>query len=432
MKMFKLGFILLLFIFCHSMVMAQGTVSGKTYGSISGVVIDEKTKEPLPGVNIVVVGTTRGTSTSRGGTFLISKLPVGTYSLNFSFIGYGTELVENINIIQDQVATLKVALHIEAIQLSEIVVTPGQFSILGAKMAPRQVLSREDIQNMSWAEDITRAVARLPGISSSDYSSKFTVRGGESDEVLINLDGMELYEPFHQRDFSGGLFSIVDIETIQGIELMTGGFSAAYGNRLSGVFNMHTKHIEPGQRHTVLGLSVMNARFYTDGTFSGGKGSYLFSTRRGMLDVLFNAAPAVEAATIDQGTTPKFYDIMGKLEYALSAKHTLAFHALRAGDQNKIEDIAEDNFDKNNTSYDNTYSWLTLKSTYNPSLYSRSILYSGLISHNRTGSFHKYEPSDKGDFSLSDKRDYTMVGLKQDLDWQASEALFLSAGFDIK
>ncbi|MCA9735516.1 TonB-dependent receptor, partial [candidate division KSB1 bacterium] len=50
----------------------------------------------------------------------------------------------------------------------------------------------------------------------------------------------------------------------------------------------------------------------------------------------------------------------------------------------------------------------------------------------RTGSFHKYEPSDKGDFSLSDKRDYTMVGLKQDLDWQASEALFLSAGFDIK
>ena len=66
-------------------------------------------------------------------------------------------------------------------------------------------------------------MTRLPGVSSSDFSSRFTVRGGEDDEILITLDGMPLYEPFHQRDYSGGLFSIVDIETLQGIELNTGG-----------------------------------------------------------------------------------------------------------------------------------------------------------------------------------------------------------------
>jgi len=419
--------------FCMlSFSIALAVENAKMTGTIKGIVIDQKTEKPLPAVNIMVEGTTRGTISASDGNFMISKLPVGTYNLIFSYIGYAKKRVENLNISQNKVTSINVELKEEPILLSEIVVTPGQFSIMGAKMAPRQVLSSEDIKNMSWAEDITRAVARLPGISSSDYSSKFTVRGGESNEVLINLDGMELYEPFHQRDFSGGLFSIVDIETVEGIELMTGGFSAAYGNRLSGVFNMRTKHIEPGQRHTVLGLSVMNARFYTDGTFSNGKGSYFFSARRGMLDVLFNAAPAVEAATIDQGTTPKFYDIMGKVEYTLSPKHTLSFHMLRAGDQNKIEDIADDNFDKNSTSYENTYGWITLKSSYNPNLYSRTILYSGLISHNRSGSFHKYEPSDKGDFSLSDKRDYMMAGLKQDWDWQASSNIFLSGGYEVK
>ena len=102
----------------------------------------------------------------------------------------------------------------------------------------------------------------------------------------MTLDGMEFYEPFHQRDFVGGLFSIVDIETIEGIELLTGGFSAEYGDRQSGVFNMTTKKAGDGRRHTSVGLSVMNARLYTEGPLAKGEGSYLFSARRGMLDLI--------------------------------------------------------------------------------------------------------------------------------------------------
>ena len=435
MYLSKYLFVVFLFIIFSSNVSGQNAVETNKNvpnGSIKGVVIDEKTKEPLPFVNIVVEGTKRGAITNKDGNYLISDLSEGSYNMTFSFIGYASKHIENIIISSNEEITVNVELTEELIQISEVVVTPGQFSIMGAKTAPRQVLSSEDIKNMSWAEDVTRAVARLPGISSSDYSSKFTVRGGESDEVLINLDGMELYEPFHQRDFSGGLFSIVDIETIDTIELLTGGFSAAYGNRLSGVFNMHTKHIEPGQRHTVMGLSPINARFYTDGTFNDGKGSYLLSARRGMLDVLFNLAGSVEEATLDQGTSPKFYDMMAKVEYTLSSKHTLAFHALRAGDQNKIEDISEGNFDKNSTNYENTYGWITLKSVYNPNLFSRTILYNGLISHNRDGSFHKYEPSDKGDFLLTDKRDYILAGFKQDWDWQVSNNIYLLGGYEVK
>ncbi|MCB0520027.1 MAG: TonB-dependent receptor [Lewinellaceae bacterium] len=395
--------------------------------TLKGKLTDAATGETLPGVNIILEKTKAGTVTDENGIFTISDLKPGTYTLTFSYLGFTKKKLENLTVSAGQVLDIgTVEMEEEAIPLSQVTVTPGSFSIMGEGKLSRQTLTAQDLKNMSWAEDITRAVSRLPGISSSDYSSRFSVRGGEANEVLITLDGMELYEPFHQRDYSGGLFSIVDIETIQGIELMTGGFSAPYGNRLSGVFNMRTKHIADNERHSSVGWSVMNGRAYTDGKFAQNKGTYIFSARRSMLDLLFRAVGATE-------NLPSFYDAMAKVEYQLNPKHILSFHAIQAGDKLKIRDISDDgNFDKNDTKYDNTYAWLTLKSFYTPSLSSRTLLYSGLVTHNRQGSFHKYEPSDKGNFSLSDQRDYSFFGVKQDWDWQASNKLFLNAGFDVR
>lgn len=395
--------------------------------TITGMVYELETQKPLPGVAVVLEGKTKGAFTDQNGQFIISNVAVGSYNLIFSFLGFTKMALENIQVDEGQTLDLgRIEMEEDVLSLKEITVTPGNFSILGDANLSRQTLAGKDIKNMSWAEDITRAVARLPGISSSDYSSKFTIRGGEDDEVLITLDGMELYEPFHQRDFSGGLFSIVDIETIQGIDLMTGGFSADYGNRLSGVFNMQTKHIADDQKNTSVGLSIMNARVYTDGKFANNKGSYIVSARRGMLDVILKSLGLNE-------NIPIFYDAMTKVEYAMNDKHSLSLHLLQAGDKTEVRDIAEDgNFDKNDTKYDNSYAWLTLKSAYNPKLFSRTLLFGGLISHDRNGSFYKMEASDKGTFMLTDKRDYSLFGLKQDYSWETSDKLFLKTGFEAK
>ncbi|MFK7845810.1 MAG: carboxypeptidase-like regulatory domain-containing protein [Rhodothermales bacterium] len=243
-------------------------------GTIQGVVVDNNTGEPLPGANILLIGTQHGTATNTDGQFTLSNVEEGLIRLTISMIGYTSTTIEDVSVTTSQTSDIGIIrLERSSISLKEITVTPGNFSIMGSAGLSQQTLTQEDIKNMSWAEDVTRAVARLPGISSSDFSSKFAIRGGESDEVLITLDGMELYEPFHQRDFSGGLFSIVDIETIDGIDLMTGGYSAEYGNRLSGVFNMRTKKVATGQKNTSVGLSFLTARFYTDGSFGDGKGS---------------------------------------------------------------------------------------------------------------------------------------------------------------
>ncbi|MCB0641438.1 MAG: carboxypeptidase-like regulatory domain-containing protein, partial [Phaeodactylibacter sp.] len=392
--------------------------------AIKGVVQDQTTGEVLVGVNVSLDNYRKGTFTDESGAFQLDATETGNLKLVFSYIGYTTLEVEVQLAPESTILDLgQVELEAEAFSLGTVTVTPGSFNLMGNPQLSRQTLSEKDIKNMSWAEDITRVVARLPGISSNDFSSKFSIRGGEDDEVLISLDGMELYEPFHQRDYSGGLFSIVDIETIQGIELMTGGFSAAYGNRLSGVFNMRTKHIADDQRHASVGLSVMNGRFYTDGKFAKNKGSYLFSARRSMLDLLFRLGGFTESL-------PSFYDGMFKVEYALNAKHSLSLHLLQAGDKLAIRDSDElGNFDRNDTQYGNSYGWLTLKSYLSPKLSARSLLYAGRVSHDRNGAFHKYEPSDKGDFALADKRLYNFYGLKQDWSWQASNHYFLNAGF---
>ncbi len=400
-----------------------------TSGTITGVLIDETSGQPLPGINILVKGQSirKGGTTDPTGNFIISDLPAGTYTLTLTSIGYSQKRLDELVIRKNAVLDLgTIRLSESVITLNEVTVTPGSFSIMGNEsLSSQQTLSGEDIKNMSWAEDITRAVSRLPGVSSNDFSSKFNVRGGEADEVLMTVDGMELYDPFHARDIGGGLFSIVDIETIQGIDLLTGGFSAEYGNRQSAVFNMKTKNIQEGEKHTLVGLSIMNARFYKDGTFAKNKGSYLFSARRGMLDVTY-------ALLHPDENIPIFSDMMGKVDYKLNDKHTLSFHSLRSNDKMKRSDIYQGNYDSTDIKYSSTYGWATLKSTYSPKLFSRTMLYAGSNSEKRNGSYNKDEYGDVGIFLLTDERKFHFFGAKQDWNWQPSDRFVLKSGFDVR
>ncbi|MEZ5040166.1 MAG: TonB-dependent receptor [Saprospiraceae bacterium] len=397
-------------------------------GSIKGIIVSNEKKAPIPFANILLNETQTGAISAENGHFELTNLADGTYSITISYVSFQPISLKNISIVNaGQVDVGEIILKQEAFNLNEITVSPGSYSIMEKIAAFNQmILSEKNIKNMAWAEDITRAVSRLPGISASDYSSKFAIRGGEANQVMISLDGMELYEPFHQRDISGGLFSIVDIEAIRGIDLMTGGFSAENGNRLSGVFGMKTKTQGPDESNTSIGVSIMNARIYSDGKFAKNKGAYLFSARRGMLDLSLKAIGNEEFF-------PKFYDGLSKVEYQLNEKHTLSLHVLHAGDKAFINNSPEgDALDQFNSKFYSTYAWLTLKSFYEPTLFSRTLLYTGNINHDRTGAVDKYEPSDKGTFSVRDQRKYNYLGLKQDWNWEAFRNLHFKFGMDVK
>lgn len=122
--------------------------------------------------------------------------------------------------------------------LDEVVVTPSHLRMLREEPEHRQFLSRDEVERMPHAaDDLYRAVKRLPGKAGGDYSAAFSVRGGLAEELLVFLDGVELYEPFHFKDFQSA-FSIIDSAAIGGVDLLTGGYPAQYGDKMSGVMDI--------------------------------------------------------------------------------------------------------------------------------------------------------------------------------------------------
>jgi hypothetical protein len=409
-------------------------LAGQSFAAtISGAVYNDQTKNALPGVYISLEKTRHGTSTDTDGKFELSGLPAGEDRIVIEMIGYQT-ISKKITLIKGQKLDLgAIYLREKEIVLKDMVVTAGSYSLMGGSSGSKLTLSEDNLKMMGWAEDVTRAVQRIPGITSNDFAAKFNVRGGESDEVLVQLDGMQILKPFHQKDFGGGLFSTVDISALRGVDMYTGGFSAEYGDRMSGVLNMHSKNPRDGESKTIVGLSVMNLGLFSMGNFADNRGKWLFSARRGYLDVVNNLMG--NAFKLD----PTYYDILGKASYQLNDHHNLALHVFLANDAYNLDEkvfepgLTLPSIDKFDSHYGNNYAWFTLKSSFGKNIYARSILYAGIVDQKRYWYVFDNDPHYHTlNARIDDNRDFSLMGFKQDWDFNITDRFFLKAGFDIK
>ncbi len=152
--------------------------------------------------------------------------------------GFTIERLEEVLVQEGRVTEIRFVLVRTPTPLDEIVVTPSHFSMLRKKPASSLELGREEVTALPHLfDDLYRAVTVLPGTSGGDISAQFNVRGGLHHELLVELDGIELYEPFHLKDFQGP-FTIIDPEMLDAVDLDTGGFPAEYGDRMAGVLDM--------------------------------------------------------------------------------------------------------------------------------------------------------------------------------------------------
>ena len=307
--------------------------------------------------------------------------------------------------------------------IEDVIVTGKRSGGVAETTVTARSLARERLRSMPHlGEDVFRAVARVPGVAADEYAAQFSIRGGEEDEILVLLDGMELYEPFHLKDVNGGALSIIDVEALDSVRLLTGGIPARFGDRLSGVMDL-TSASPKGTRRASLGLSMTNARALAEGQLNDGRGGWLAVARRGYLDLVLgitDASPQVDLR-------PVYYDGYAKVSRDVGESHELSAHALWAADTMRIVDD-EDTVEN---SYANGYGWLTWRSDIGDNATQRTLVSVGRVTRERVGVDLAW-PQGQLNSEVFEDRTFDLVGVKQDWLAAPSEAHVLSAGMAFK
>ncbi len=204
-----------------------------TTGKIAGHITDKATGEGLPGVNVIVLGTPHGTSTSDDGSFTILNLPPGEYEVRASIIGYASTTVKGVRVNVDQTTNVDAAMEVSAVQMSDIIVQAARPAIQKDLTATISILSSDQIELLP-VKDFVEVLQLQAGVVGE--GSNINVRGGRSNEVAYLIDGMYVKDPV-----LGTLGTRINNDAIAELNFLSGTFNAEYGNALSGVVNIITK-----------------------------------------------------------------------------------------------------------------------------------------------------------------------------------------------
>jgi hypothetical protein len=267
-------------------------------------------------------------------------------------------------------------------------------------------------------EDPVRAAQRLPGSAGGGLSSRAHFRGGENNETAIYLNGLQLLDPFHIRDYHS-IFSTIDARAISGMETWTGGFPATWGDRMSGVLLLETHRPDEPLR-TELGLSVYNASVLNSGRSAGGGVEWLVSARRSNLDFVLS----------DDLGKPDYFDVFAELGLQLAERHRLALNTLYADDQVVVvteNDPAE--LEQSVSDTRSEHAWVTLDDDWMPDLSSRTVLSWSALDNRRDAEVNDPE---RMLAAVDDVRRAEIFGLQQDWRFTGLDGHALAAGWSLR
>ncbi len=202
-------------------------------GKIAGTVIDAETGNPLAFANVSVVGTGYGNISNQQGEFVIEFVPVGTYVVQASFMGYEQERVADVVVEVDRTTTIEINLEPTVFEAEEVVVEAERPMIETEDTTTRRGMDREEAE-IRPVNTVSEAIATQPGVIV--HEGEIHVRGGRSSEVKMYVDGMAI------SDAASGTGNLeVSLSSLSEFELLSGGFDAEYGNVQSGVINLQTR-----------------------------------------------------------------------------------------------------------------------------------------------------------------------------------------------
>ena len=221
------------FLFVSLLLMGMAAPTLAQTGKIAGTVIDAATGDPLPGVNVLIDGTTQGTATNFDGEYVIIGVRPGTYTIVASFIGFSTQRVEGVSVNLDLTTTVDFRLAEEVFQGEEIVVTAEAETVRKDVTSSEARVSAETLDKLPVTE-LGQVLDVQAGITTR--GGNIHVRGGRSSEVVFMVDGVPVTD-----GYDGSTSIQLENDGIEELQVISGTFNAEFGNAMSGVINVVTK-----------------------------------------------------------------------------------------------------------------------------------------------------------------------------------------------
>jgi outer membrane receptor protein involved in Fe transport len=301
--------------------------------------------------------------------------------------------------------------------IDAVVVSASHYLFGDEPALPPTVLTSAQLESMpDIGEDPVRAVARLPGVASQDYSSRFHLRGGTDEETLVRFDDLRLYNPYHLKDFFG-VFSSIDPAIVSDIRVYTGGFPVAFGDRSSGVVDIAPRLAGEGFRGEAV-ASFFTAGASFDGATADGATEWAFAARRGNMDLFFDLVDSPLGK-------PKYHDIYGRVGHRLNDWLAVSVNALSFNDQ--ILAFDSDQEEEAIAEYRDQYYWLRMDLGAPDGLGGRVLAAHTALEGERSGSA---ELPGVSSGTLLDDRHFTINSLQADGWWRIGASSLLQGGLE--
>lgn len=341
----RLVLFFLLFIACLSF-------SQNLKQTIRGIVVDKQSQSPLPGAIVSIPNTNpfKATSTDENGKFRLDSVPIGRWTVKVSFISY-KEKTQTVILSSSKEIVLTIELEENAFQANEVVVTAEQDKTkTNNKMATvsSRVFSSEDASRYAGSRnDPARMAANFAGVSgANDSRNDIIIRGNSPLGVLWRLNGLDIPNPNHfgSMGSTGGPISILNNNTLDNSDFMSGAFPADYGNATAGVFDLKMRSGNNEKYEYLAQIGFNGFELGAEGPFSKKKksGSFLINYRYSTLAVFkyigldFGAGDAV----------PQYQDLSFKVD--LPSDKAGKFSVWGIGGLSYVELLSSQQSKKNN------------------------------------------------------------------------------------
>lgn len=242
-------FLILTFTVCNAY--SSGIEFFGTTGKIAGVVKDDK-GELLIGARVEIEGTQFRTGTDENGQYAILNVPVGTYSVKCSYVGFESQIQKEVKVSADITTSLDFLMSQGGVVLDTTIIIAKRKVVDNSG----KIIGQEFIENTG-IKGIENIVAKTSGVVQDEKGQNINIRGGRTGETQIIIDGVVTNNPLDR-----GSTANVSSGALLEIAVLTGGFSAEYGNVLSGVINVTTKSAQTNYTGSVEVVSDVIAGDY--------------------------------------------------------------------------------------------------------------------------------------------------------------------------